>query len=123
MVISQWTAPAITAGDSFTYLVSIEEDGYSRPEGDAFTPGTIAAWRRDEWHFVAIVVTPVLHGQPLTVSSESLSAVVWGYFAGKQIGREDITRDYLPEMQRNAAVSAREWLVSIGVPADRIMSD
>ena len=86
-----------------SYRVTVVPDlDAGRPEdnGDCYTPAQIAAWSRDDWLYVGVIVTPVIGGTDITASEQSLWGNEYGDFLltdedDNTTGRRRIDLDYM----------------------------
>ncbi|WP_431911669.1 hypothetical protein [Nonomuraea jabiensis] len=88
--------------DDITYQVRVEEDWDSKPfDADCYSDADIEAWRRDEWHYVGVIVTPVVAGIPIDAAEDSLWGVEWGQLPDldRYLGMDQICNVHpVPEM-------------------------
>lgn len=100
-MIDQWTVN----GEKFylprwSFRVTLTSDAGLRPENDGewAKPEDIAAWKRNDWCYVVVTVTPVDRlGRVWEANAYSGGAVVWGTLGdGTVIDRERIEKDQLP---------------------------
>jgi hypothetical protein len=110
-LIDEWTFPSPDV-EGLAFRVIVEHDPYVTPdeygEGSAFDdPEIRKGWENDDWCFTCVEVIPEYKGIELTEATNGLGAVVWGWFAGVNIGREDFQNshplpDYIiPEVMHN----------------------
>lgn len=96
------------------FHVSLTHDGgETRPdqEYDCYDAEDIAAWKRDEWCFVTVDVTPVDEFKTIYARAmESLGAVEWGDMPGVTITRKSL-EDLIQPMAEESVTSVRSRLV------------
>lgn len=73
--------------NGITYKVTIEADYDVRPEsdGDWASQEDIDAWKRDEWRYVGVIVTPVIAGTEIEGADDSLWGCAWGTVPGNPV--------------------------------------
>lgn len=100
--------------DEITFRVSTERDTDMRPwHADCFTEEQIAAWRRDEWHFIGVTVDAEFRG--ISVGSASLWAVV--DFDQAHI---DLVAE---ELKEEALADAQTFLTAAGEAAKKLATE
>ncbi len=64
-----------------SWLVTVDYDQeLTEPEGDGYTPKQVEAFRRGDWNYVVVGVTPVIDGVELDSLADYLGAVEWGNY-------------------------------------------
>ena len=64
-----------------SWLVTVDYDQeLTEPEGDGYTPKQVEAFRRGDWNYVVVGVTPVIDGIELDSMADYLGAVEYGYY-------------------------------------------
>jgi hypothetical protein len=56
------------------------DEYYSAPEGDCYTPRQVDAYRRGDWSYVIVGVSPIVGGVELDDLTETLGCVEYGTF-------------------------------------------
>ena len=98
------------AVSGLAYSVEIVDDSdMSDVEGDGCTPRQISAFRRGDWQYVGVLVTPVIDGDPIETARVSLWGVEYGDYlltdehdneVGRRwLGMDEIINEHpVPEM-------------------------
>src|SRR5216683_3981349 len=88
--------------DGLSYRIEVEPDYASTPyDADCYTPKQIEAWKRDDWQYVGVTVTPYLDGLGMDLPGEnSLWGLEWGSLPqttedDRVIGQSWIDLDYM----------------------------
>lgn len=82
-----------------SYRIDIEPDYDGSPhDAECYTTLQIAAWERDEWSYVGVIITPLIAGMELDMCSDSLWGLEYGNFPlvdehGTEQGRRRIGLD------------------------------
>ena len=105
---SRWDLP-------FNFRVRLFHDGDVRPEDfDCYSEEDIAAWKRDEWHFVTVEVTPEDDFGFWEQASEILGGVDWGTMPSVTIGRDSLTTYPIEELAREASEKVTKICQEVG---------
>ncbi|MEV4454454.1 hypothetical protein [Microbispora sp. NPDC049633] len=88
--------------DGITYRVDVYPDTDATPnDADCYSPADIAAWRRDDWHFVGVVVTPIVNGVEIGGADASLWGLQYGWAPSwrRYIDTDELVGEYpVPDM-------------------------
>ena len=87
--------------EGLSYLVQVVPDTDVSPgefglyPESAYTQSQYDAWKRDEWSYVGVIVTPIIAGEQYERFSDSLWGVEYGYYLltdeqGNETGRVNI---------------------------------
>ncbi|WP_344585643.1 hypothetical protein [Nonomuraea roseoviolacea] len=83
------------------YFVQLTHDHDTNPEtdGDWASPEDLEWWRRDDWQYVIVTVTPVIAGAEITTAADVLGSVVYGFLPKATIDMDAICNVHpVPDM-------------------------
>lgn len=87
----------------FTIRATIHYDGHTRPDDyECYSPEIIAAWRRDEWRYVGVVLSVHLDDLELDARAASLWGVDCNFPGGDNLYLSECADDLLPEALERA---------------------
>lgn len=108
-IIEQWRIPADKWGHDYSFHVTIEPDVDAHPdEVDCYTPEQVEAWRRDEWRYVIVTVTPEFDGVLFPDAAQELNGVEYGQLDGRWVGAGEIEEIHTEDLAGLAAEKADE---------------
>ncbi len=99
--------------DGFCVLATLHHDPDSTPASkveDNYTPETLMAWERDEWHFFGVAVTVWRDGVRLTGLYEHALWGIEGNFPGGHNNYfREVANDLLPQALADAKARIAKW--------------
>lgn len=105
--IEHWT---ISREDlPYDFRVEVVKDLDGRPDDfDCYSEDDVAAWKRDDWEYIIVTVTPVSGEVAYEGAAQSLGGVEYGFFAGRWLDRKELEQYPLPDLIKEATHEADE---------------
>jgi hypothetical protein len=115
----------LVSSGALKVIASMYPDTNANPlDADCYSDADIAAWKRDEWQYVGIVVTVTLDG--VEIGQSSLWGTEFGSLAETECQPFTMPNHPLPEVTLEALDAAEAWIeqfCGVGSAAESLLTD
>ena len=106
---------------ALTVRATLEHDNDSRPEdSECYTLEQIAAWKREDWFFVGVVLSVHIGDRVLDDHAASLWAVDCNFMGSDNSYLSDVADELLPEALAAAKTACESWSLDIAVALETL---